>query len=1746
MNKIKTLGYETITIIFDSNILSVKKVYNKKNDKFYILKSIKDEKKIHKLENEYLILKDINSKFFLKPLSFNNEYILFEDFDGITLKEYIRNTTISLEDFLNICINIVSGISYLHSNNIAHYNLNPNNILINKNKDIKIFGLENSNKTKLNDLSTTISSVDLKYISPEQTGRFNYNIDYKSDFYSLGIIFYEMLTGKLPFYSDDQMELIHYHIAQYPEKISNIPKVISNIILKLLSKYPNDRYKNAYGIEYDLKKCLEFLKKNSFIEDFQIAQYDINTNLSFPEKIYGRDEELLSITKSLEKFKKGSLEIIFVFGDSGMGKSALVDKVSEEIKKQNIYYIYSKFDKLTENKPYSSIIDAIRILIKKILSESNEKVNEFKFNLINKLGSNLSILIELIPEIKLIVGKNFISIVKKSETEIYDNLNSILVKFITLLTENNNLLTLRLDDLQWIDQASLNLIRNLILSRNLRNLFFICTYREKEISEEIKNFISDIKTFHTNFKEIQLKPISLYNLCEILSDIFSLPIEKVSELSSVLIEKTGGNPFFIQHFLNNLSENQIIKFDKENQWTWDIEKINKLEITENLINIVMNKIYSLNKEIYEILKTASFIGNNFNLDLLSFIFNKNSNEIKSIIYDAIKQNIVIISENYFKFIHDKIQDIIYNSIPEEEKKEIHYKIGKALLNNLPKKIFDIYLFEVLNQLNFAIDIIVDTSEKYNLAILNFKAGQKAKKTLAFSLSLKYFSTSLKILEKEDWEKDYNILFSLYTELANCYYYTFNFDKAEKLLLKVYKKANNNFDKAIICDKLSFLYIAMNKLKNSIEYSTNGLKFLGISLFYGVKNLEIYVYYYLIIKRKINKINFSEFEKNINNNIKYILTLSLYSSVIMASYLYDTKLFFLCVLKMFKTVLKKGNNYYSSFSFINLAVLLNEKNINNSEIVHEAIKLGELFENNIIKIRVNFIYASLINPWINHLKSSIDILNLNLKYNIESSDLIYYSYSINHILIYMFLIGINIDEIYRKLEIYSEIIFKVNNQDSIDTFLLIKQLILNLKGMTYNFVSLSDDNFNEDNFFREIKKRKNYMTIFFSNFVKMLIFYLLGNFDKSLEYAQELEKNKKSLLGSILVAEFIFYYSLILIAKFSKSPLFFQRYLKIIKMNQKELKKFAEKCPSNFLNKYYLVNAELKRVKQDNESALALYKKSIELSEEYNYVNIKAIANELLARFMIYQGKNNQAKEYILSSYNDFLSIGAKSKVLDIEKKYSYYLYQINYKYQNNTGSLKVNEDIELDLNTIMKAYQTLSEEVYIDKLISKYMKIVIQNAGAQKGYLILNQNKRFVVISECTINSKEATIFEPIDLNEFDYLAKSVVNYVQRTSKEIIIDDAYNDTIFLSDKYILENKPKSIICIPILKQQELLGLLYLENNLTLGAFTNNRVQLLKLVSSQLAISLENAKLYNEMRELNLKLEQNKIILEETVDKRTKELKLTQKKLIENAYTSGIAEITTGLLHNIGNVLNSINVSNQVINQILLNSKVSGLIKANNLLKENINEIENFVFKTQKGKKLIEYYLKIGDLLVKENEELKKEIKLLSEKISLIKNIINTQQNYAKKDFLIESTYIESIVEDVLAMQYETLSKENIKIFKKYSKTPKINIQKSKVLSILFNIIKNSRDALENFEEKIIKIETFVNDNYVILSISDNGIGIEKENLEKIFKHGFTTKKNGHGFGLHTCANAMTEMNGKIVAFSEGKNKGATFKLFFPI
>jgi predicted ATPase/GAF domain-containing protein/tRNA A-37 threonylcarbamoyl transferase component Bud32 len=1740
----------------------------------FILKVLKtdstSQSEVEKLNSEYEIIKQIDSEGIIKVYGLKNTHenivLILEDFKGISIKNYIKKINFfNVEAFLEIAIKIVESVEELHKNNIIHKDLKPHNLLFNpETGQIKLIDFGSSSMITKEAQDVTLPNIlrgTLKYISPEQTGRMNKPVDYRTDFYSLGITFYEMLTGQVPFNSDDPMELVHFHIAKqpvFPHKINKkIPEALSYIIMKLLAKNAEDRYKTAYGLKLDLQVCLDKLFNTGEINDFFPGKYDVSDELNISKKLYGREGQFNTLLRAFEHVSSGNTEIVLISGVSGIGKSTLINHIQEKMSSQKAYTITGKFEKFKRNTPYYSIIQAFKMLIRIILTESNEKLQEFRQKIFNELGSNVQVIVDIIPEIEHIIGKKF-NIQKLEPKESQNRFNLVLQKFISIFARPEHPLVLRLEDLQWADSASLNLLKALVTEHKIHYLLIIGTYRDNEMqaNNAFTRIIDELKSTDVSLSSINLQPLSVENINQMLSDTFNLNIDHTSAFADLIFDKTQGNPFFINEFLKSLYEKKLIEFRQGTGWTWNLPEIKKMQITENVVELMVDKLNKLSKETLETLKIAACIGSRFSFETLAIACNKTQEETFRSLIEAINEGIILIMEDFQKFLHDKVQEAAYSLIPENNKKYIHYKIGRLLLQNTPPEDLENMVFDIVNQLNFGIELVSDQEEKYRLANLNLIAGRKAKASTAYSLALKYFKIGMGLLDANSWESQYDLSYGLNMETAECEYLITNFLEAEKLFDVLLSKARNNIEKARVYEIKVVLYITMNKMKQAVETGIEGLKLFNVRIPLNKNIIKLERVLELIkAKVRLNKIQLANLiDLPVMEDNGKIIVMNLMIGTVTAAYMYNTDLMILVVLKMVNISLVYGNSNVSSYAYAAMAMILGfglgdyEKGF---ELGKVALKINEKFNNTKLKCKVNFIFATLVSHWQTHCKTDINLLINNFKYGMEAGDLLYSGYSVNHLLIKMFTMGENLDNIYKLAKNYSGFIVRIKDSNILDAFILRRQIILNLKGQTYSPLTLSDDNFNEEKFYEAINKRGTLSTLSYAYIIKLQMYYLFESYNEAHNTAIEIEKYISGSYGNILIPEYYFYYSLTLTAIYSKSSSFTRKkYNKILEKNQKKMKTWAENCQENFLHKYLLVEAEIAQLSGDHARAIDYYNDAIKYARKDGYIQNQAIANELAARFFLSNGHEIIAKEYVMEAYNCYNKWGAKNKAVELEKKYSYFFVRNKSVTKIKGGAnLSGENDFELDFITIMKASQTLSGEIVLNKLMEKLMRIVIENAGAERGFLILKNKEELFIEAEGSVESQQTKLLQSVRLEDSNFVSQAIVNYVERTQKDVVINNALIEGLFTTDPYILQNKPKSILCIPIIKQSILLGILYLENNLTANVFTADRLQVLKLLASQAAISLENAKLYDEMRELNLALEQHKHNLEDMVNKRTKQLKITQKKLLDSAHSSGMAEIATGVLHNIGNILNSVNISSQVILETVETSKIDGLLKANQMLNDNLENVNDFINNDPKGKKLLPYYISVGDMIKKEHKKLSHEVKGLSGKISLMKDVIATQQGYAKTEFFDEQINLINIVEDALSLQLQSLIRHGVTVSKNYNEVPDIFVQKSKLINVLMNLIKNAKEAVDNNAEgnKIITIEINQSDsNTVNIKMSDNGVGIPKENLNKIFTHGFTTKKSGHGFGLHTCANSMTEMGGKLSVKSDEPGKGATFKLTFPI
>jgi len=1374
--------------------------------------------------------------------------VVLEDFDGVRACEIFDDIKENLNLFLNTASQIAKALGELHSNNIVHGNINPGSILVNRETGVvKLtdFGIDYIITGEIKEIyNPVVIKGKLQYISPEQSGRMNRVFDYRSDFYSLGAVFYEMLTGGAPFVSGDPLELFQSLLAKKPKPLNEInrkiPQPIPYIVEKLLRKTPEQRYLGAYGLEHDLKQCLAMLGERGKIDFFEIGTKDVSDKFNIPEKLYGRQRETAELMESFESVSDGSCEMITVSGHPGIGKTALVYEIYKPITEKRGYFIPGKYDQYQRNVPYSAFIQAFANLVNLILSESEERINMWREKILAAVGHNGQVVTDIIPDIELIIGKQP-RVPKLGPVESKNRFNMVFRKFIGVFTKKEHPLVLFLDDLQWVDLASLNLIKNLITDPETKYLYIIGAYRSSEVSAShpLMLTLDEIMKMKVVFNTISLKPLEKRYVNRMIAETLNRGSDETYDLGELIYSKTAGNPFFIKQFLKALYEQNMLYLDENFVWQWDMNKIRQMPITDNVTDLMIEKIKRLSPASQEMLKIASCIGSRFDPETLSDAFEKPQEDIFSDLDESVSEGLILNLDGTYCFPHDRIHEAAYSMVDERDRIKLHYKIGSSVLKSINKDELAENIFFICDQLNGGRNLITCEEEKLKLAGLNLTAGKKAKESNAYEAAVKYLKAGMELLPDDAWQKDYELTYSLYLERAECEYLNTNFEEAERLFDEVLKNSRTNLDKAEVYILKEILYEHLGKFKEAIDSGMDGLKLFRVNLPGKPGKIEIMME---LLKIKWNIIN-KKIEDLINlpemtdPEKKTIMGILLHMS---SAYFTNPDLFGLIQLKMVNLSLKHGNidasSYsYAAYGFLTGSVLGDYKS--GYKFGKLAINLSENFSDISLRCRSFFLFGCFINHWIKHSRDDIEYFKKAVQYGIESGDFVYVSYAYIWTIMKKNMYGESLDEVYEECQKTFDFSKRAKEKEVELAHLVIQRMVLNLKGLTYDKHSFGDDNFDEDNFVIELKARKQKIGIYFYYLYKSQISYLFENYKDTLKFATEIEAILDTAVGRMDVPEHYFYYSLTLTALYPTASSADKKiYRKILNNNQKKMKKWADNCPENFLHKYLLVAAEMARISGKDIEAGELYDKAIKSAGENEYIQNEAIACELAGKFYLDGGRDVVAKAYMMEAREGYLKWGATAKVKDLEEKYPLMLVK--------PSALDVGES--LDLKSVLKASQAISSEILINKLLGELVSITIENAGAQRGLLVLKKGEDFFIEAEGSVDSDEVKVLQGIPLKSSRVISQGIVNYVKRTRKVLVLDDALNSGEFMLDPYVVEKKIKSILCMPIIKQAETIGVLYLENNRVEGAFTPGRVEVLNVLCSQAAISIENALLYNEM------------------------------------------------------------------------------------------------------------------------------------------------------------------------------------------------------------------------------------------------------------------------------------------------------------
>jgi predicted ATPase/signal transduction histidine kinase len=1735
--------------------------------------------------NQYIIAKNLDFPHLVKALTlevYQNSYVLvMEDFGGVSLSTYLKTATnetqpsqvLPLAEFLQVAIQLTDVIHYLYQKRVIHKDIKPANILINPDtKQIQLidFSISSLLPRETQEIQNpNILEGTLAYLSPEQTGRMNRGIDYRSDFYSLGVTFYELLTGKLPFISDDPMKLVHCHLAKHSIPIHQInpeiPSILSQIVSKLMAKNAEKRYQSALGLKHDLEICLVQLQKTAKIEFFELGKRDISDRFTIPEKLYGRKKEVAQLLAAFERVSLGTTEMMLVAGFSGIGKTVVVNEVHKPIVRQRGYFIKGKYDQFQRNIPFSAFVQAFRDLMGQLLSESDTQLQTWKTKILAAVGDNGQVLIDVIPELERIIGEQ-LPATELSGSAAQNRFNLLMQKFVQVFTSKEHPLVMFLDDLQWADSASLNLLQLLMMDTGY--LLVLGAYRDNEVSP-VHPFIltvDEIVKTGATVNTITLQALSEPDMNLLVADTLNCESFLAQPLTTLVYQKTQGNPFFATQFLKALHDDRLISFNWEiRHWQCDIAQVKTLAITDDVVEFMAWQLQKLPRESQDVLTLAACIGAQFDLNTLVIVSEKSAGMTATALWKALQEGLVIPTSKIYKFftesesdevfkasgnptyrfLHDRVQQAAYSLIPDSQKKATHLKIGQLLQQNCAEIEQEEKLFDIVGHLNRGIELIAQPSEREALAKLNLAAGCKARNSTAYTAARVYLQVGVELLRANCWQSQYELTLNLYVAAAEAAYLNADFDGMEQMAARVLQNAQTILDKIKIYEIQIVAQTAQSKTLEAIAVARDALWQLGVELPTEAD------------EGKIGKALQSLAGQLSGRTIEELVDLPVMSDPQTQAAMPILAMLFAPILQgipglvpllsstMVSLSLSFGNAPASTVGYaihgLVLSAFLGEVKTGYS-FGKLALSLLDRVNAREFKCITHNMFGAFIQHHQNAMTAGIPTLKEGFIAGMETGDFLNAGYNIATYSYINFFGGVELDTWEAELAVYSATLAQVK-QYSARTYLhMERQMLQNLREVVNQPDCLIGKAYDETVMIPKHYQDREFSAIALVYIYKLLLAYSFGNYPAALNYITPAKECVMAVSGLILVPIFHFYAALTYLALFPKQPETEQAsILAQVETHQTTLHHWAQNAPMNYLHKWYLVEAERQRVLGYKAEALEMYDRAIRLAQDRKFINEEALANELAGKFYLEWGQEKVAQAYMIEAYYCYARWGAKAKIDDLEKRYPRLLGIILKPAQSftsfketialgtitSTHSSSSNSEF-LDLPTLIQASQTLSGEIEIDKLLTALLKISLANAGATKCVLLLKQEQYLQVVA-LVEEGQEPQLLPSIPLESSQDVAISLVNTVKRSLKPLVIVNARVSPQVAGDIYIQKHQPKSILCIPILNQGQLIGILYLENNLTVGAFTSDRIEVLNLLASQAAISLENARLYQESQQAFTHLKQAQI------------------KIVQSEKMSALGNLVAGVAHEINNpvgfLVGNIQPALDYIKDLfgLLDLYQQKYPQLDPEIKEEIENIE------------LDYI----------RQDLPKLIGSMREGVKRIRDISTSLRTFSRADtnYPVACNIHDGIDSTIMILKHRLKANDTrpeIKVIKEYGNLPQVECYAGQLNQVFMNLLSNAIDALEELNQGLpyaeianqitIKTEFDGYKKQAIIRIKDNGVGIDERVREKIFDDLFTTKEvgKGTGLGLAIARHIVVEKHGGTIEVNSVLREGTEFIIFLPM
>ena len=1440
---------------------------------------------LRKLENEYSLRDQLDPAWAVRPVALSEHLghmtLVLEDPGGEALDRFLPGP-MEMKRFLRFAVGIATALSGLHEKGLIHKDVKPANILIDPTTgQAWLMGSGIASRLPRERQAPEppeFIAGTLPYMAPEQTGRMNRSIDSRSDLYAFGVTLYEMITGTLPFTTSDPMELVHAHIARQAappfERHKSVPRAVSAIIMKLLAKTAEERYQTATGAASDLRRCLAEFETHHRIDEFPLGEQDTPDRLLIPEKLYGRESEINALLAAFDRVVAGERpELVLVSGYSGIGKSSVVNELHKPLVPPRGLFASGKFDQFKRDIPYATLAQASQSLLRPLLTKSEAELSKWANALREALDPNGQLIVDLIPELRLIIGEQP-PVPEIPPRDAQDRFQLVFRRFISVFAQPEHPLALFLDDLQWLDSATLDLLEDLLTRTDVQHLLLIGAYRDNEVdpAHPLVRKVDAIRRAGGTVHEIRLLPLNPGDLAQLVADSVHSEPEPVRSLAQLLHDKTDGNPFFAIQFISTLADEGLLTFHyDQRQWRWDLNGIHAKGYTDNVVDLMVGKLSRLPASTRKVLQQLACLGDNTDFSLLRIVSNASEEEIHTQLWEAARSGLVLRSGDTYRFLHDRVQEAAYLLIPEDLRVETHLRIGRLLAAATPADKLEERIFEIVNQLNRGVRLVASDEERVQIAGLNLIAARRARANTAYKSALVHLAAGEALLSEEQWGSHYSLRFPLALHRAECEVLTGDFDAADERLTNLRQRAIGSTDfSAVACLRIT-LYTT-GRPERAIRVGLEELRAFGIEWPDHPTEDGLRAEYEALRQRVGERPIEALVDLPLMSDPDLLALMQLLRAIHPPAFYTERKLQDLALLRMANLSLEHGYCDGSPEAFAMLSITAGPSfghHRDGYRFGHLGVALAERKDLARFRASVYSVVGNHVLPWTQHIQAASSMMQRALDLAQEQGDLLWTGVSQRALISFALASGTRLENVEADAQRYLQSSRRARLGVVIDINRMQLALVRTLRGSTPKFGHLDDSDYDESGMEQHLFSSPMLArAACWHSIRKAQARYLAGDY----RAAVEASSRARPLLSSTHfdLAEFVYYGALSHAAYWDfAAPDERPQHFAAIKSHHDQLESWTKDCPENFENRFALVAAEIARIENRDLEAMRLYEHAIRSAHANGFIHNEAIACEVAARFYAARGFEKFADSYLREARYAYLRWGADGKVRQLDQQYP----QLRRERLVTGATSTLATPVEhLDLATVIKVSQAVSGEMVLETLIDRLMRAAIEHAGAERGLLIVppqQQGDELQTKAEATTSGEIVAVHlavHPEDGTQLGpALPESLVRYVMRTREIVILDDASVQSPFSADPYIVQRRAHSILCLPLINQTKLIGILYLENNLAPYVFTPDRVTVLKVLASQAAISLENSQLYRDLQDREGKIRTRRRELRQMLD-----------------------------------------------------------------------------------------------------------------------------------------------------------------------------------------------------------------------------------------------------------------------------------------